>query len=194
MKPTILILGPALGAMSGVTTHVNLLLGSKLADDFELVHFQVGSEGRDEGRLMRWLRLAASPFALFLAIVFRHASVVHINTSLNPRAYWRDLAYLLVAKLAFARVVYQVHGGDLPREFFAKSRLLTRFLRFTLRVPDVVVVLARCELAAYREFVPRQTVVLVPNGIDTRPFDSVAVVRSFPDKPLRLLYLGRIAR
>ena len=194
MKPTILILGPALGAMSGVTTHVNLLLESRLADDFELVHFQVGSEGREEGRMARWLRLAASPFALFASILFRHAAVVHINTSLNPGAYWRDLAYLLVAKLAFARVVYQVHGGDLPRDFFAGSRLLTAFLNFTLRIPDVVVVLAKCELVAYRDFVPKQNVMVIPNGIDTRPFDAVPVVRSFPDKPLRLLYLGRIAR
>ena len=180
--------------MSGVSTHVNLLLGSRLADDYGLVHFQVGSEGRDEGRLARWLRIALSPFSLFLTIIFRHAALVHINTSLNPRAYWRDLAYLLVSKLAFARVLYQVHGGDLPRDFFARSRILTAFLNFTLRIPDVVVVLAKCELGAYREFIPGQNVVVIPNGIDCRPFDAVPVVRSFADKPLRLLYIGRIAR
>ena len=192
--PTILVLGPARGAMSGVSTHVNLLLGSKLGEDFDLVHFQVGSEGRDEGALARWLRLLASPFALFAAIVFRHAAVVHINTSLNPRAYWRDLAYLAVAKLAFTRVLYQVHGGALPQEFFARSRVLTAFLRFTLRIPDVVVVLAQCELRAYREFVPSQAVVVLPNAIDCAPYDAIPTVKSFPDKPLRLLYIGRIAR
>ena len=194
MKPTILILGPDRGAMSGVTTHVNLLLDSRLADDYDLVHFQVGSEGRDEGRFARGLRLALSPFALFFTILFRHAAVVHIHTSLNPRAYWRDLAYLFVSKLAFARVVYQVHGGKLPRDFFAGSRLLTAFLNLTLRIPDVVVVLAKCELGAYRQFIPHRNVVVIPNGIDVRPFDAVPVVRSFPDKPLRLLYIGRIAR
>jgi glycosyltransferase involved in cell wall biosynthesis len=168
MKTTILVLGPIARAMSGVTTHVNLLLGSRLAEDFDLVHFQVGSEGRDEGRLARWLRLAASPFALFFAIVFRHARVVHINTSLNPRAYWRDLAYLLVAKLAFARVVYQVHGGDLPRDFFARAAP-HRFLNLTLRIPTSSSCSRKCELGAYREFVPRRTCVVIPNGIDCRP-------------------------
>lgn len=192
--PVVLVCGPHREAMSGVSTHVNLLLGSSLAEEFELVHFEVGSEGRDEGRLGRWLRLAASPFALFATILFRHVAVVHLNTSLNARAYWRDLAYLLVARLLRARVLYQVHGGALPREFSAGSRVASAFLRWTLGLPDLVVVLARVELEAYRRFVPRQAVVAVPNGIDCRPFVRVPTARSRGEQPLRLVYVGRLAR
>jgi len=191
---TVVILGPHRDAVSGVSTHVNLLMESVLADDFEVVHFQVGSEGRDEGAIGKVLRLLLSPFLLAATIVFRHASVVHINTSLNTRAYWRDLMYLAVAKALGARVLYQVHGGELPRRFFAKSRLLTSFLRRTLMVPDLVVVLAQCELTAYRDFVPEQHVVALPNGIDCGAFATVPLVRSSPDQPLHLLYIGRIAR
>lgn len=193
-RPVVVVLGPHREAVSGVSTHVNLLLDSRLGDEFELHHFQVGSEGRDEGALGMLGRLLFSPFALALALIVRHAAIVHINTSLNARAYWRDLAYLLVARLCGARVVYQVHGGELPQRFFARSRAFTAFLRFTLSIPDVVVVLARCELEAYREFVPHQHVVVLPNGIDCRPYDNVPVVRSLPDLPLRLLYIGRVAR
>jgi glycosyltransferase involved in cell wall biosynthesis len=131
---------------------------------------------------------------LAAAIVFRHVSVVHLNTSLNTRAYWRDLAYLFVSKALGARVVYQVHGGELPRKFFGKSRLLTAFLRWTLRIPEVVVVLAQSELDAYRDFVPEQNVVALPNGIDCRPYGAVPTVQSDPRQPLRLVYIGRIAR
>jgi hypothetical protein len=123
-QPVALVLGPHLEAVSGVSTHVRLLLASPLAADFRLVHFQVGSEGRREGPLGRALRLALSPFRLAVAIVARNAAVVHINTSLNARAYWRDLAYLAVARLCGARVVYQVHGGALPRRFCRGSRVL----------------------------------------------------------------------
>lgn len=200
-RAAVIVLGPGRAAVSGVSTHVNLLLGSRLADDFDLVYFQVGSEGRDEGPIARWLRLLASPFALALAILARHAAIVHVNTSLNRRAYWRDLAYLAVAKCCGARVLYQVHGGALPQDFLlvhpplrAASRLATAFLRATLRVPDVIVVLAQCELAAYRRFVPQQNVAVVPNGIDCRPFDPIPTARSVPEQPLRLLYIGRIAR
>lgn len=193
-RPVVVLLGPHRAAVSGVSTHVNLLMDSTLGGDFDLVHFQVGAEGREEGTVGRLLRLLASPFALFAIVLFRHASVVHINTSLNTRAYWRDLAYLAVAKLLRARVLYQVHGGELPEKFFKGRRWLTGFLRWTLEQPDLVVVLAQCELDAYRAFVPEQNVVALPNGIDCRAFARVPTVVSRRDAPLRLIYIGRIAR
>lgn len=193
-RPVVVLLGPHRAAVSGVSTHVNLLMDSHLAEDYEMVHFQVGSEGRDEGVPGRLLRLVTSPLALAATIVFRHAAIVHINTSLVPRAYWRDLAYLFVAKMLGARVVCQVHGGALPRRFFAGRPTLTRFLRWTLGLPDVLVVLARCELDAYADFLPDREVLLLPNGIDCRPFSLVPIVESHPDAPLSLVYFGRIAR
>lgn len=193
-RPVVLLLGPHRAAVSGVSTHLNLLMDSMLAEDYEVVHFQVGSEGRDEGSIGKLLRLAASPFFLAASIIFRHVSIVHINTSLNRKAYWRDIVYLFIAKALGARVVYQVHGGELPRRFFAGSPLLTAFLRRTLRLPDVVVVLAQVELRAYREFVPGQEVVALPNGIDCRPYSGVPTVLSDPTHPLQLVYIGRIAR
>lgn len=193
-SPVIVILGPHRAAISGVSTHVNLLMGCALREDYELIHFQVGSEGRDEGAAGRLLRLLASPFALFATVLFRQAALVHINTSLNPRAYWRDLAYLLVAKLLRARVLYQVHGGDLPQDFFRGRRALTAFLRWTLMLPDLVAVLASSELDAYASFVPEQDVIALPNGIDCRPFAHIPTVPTRPTDPLRLIYIGRIAR
>jgi glycosyltransferase involved in cell wall biosynthesis len=192
--PVIVILGPHRAAISGVSTHVNLLMDSALREDYELVHFQVGAEGRDEGPAGRLLRLLASPFALFATILFRHAALVHINTSLNPRAYWRDLAYLFVAKLLRARVVYQVHGGDLPEDFFHGRRALTAFLRWTLTLPDLIAVLASAELEAYANFVPDQDVVALPNGIDCGPYAHIPTVLTRPGDPLRLIYIGRLAR
>lgn len=193
-RPVVLLLGPHRAAVSGVSTHLNLLMDSSLGEDFELVHFQVGSEGRDENAFTRLARLAVSPFALFATIVFRHVALVHINTSLNPRAYWRDVAYLFIAKLLRARVVYQVHGGKLPHEFFTDRKLLTKFLRWTLRLPDLVLLLAQVELDAYRIFVPEQNLVRLPNGIDTRPYSRIPTVRTRAEYPLRLVYIGRLDR
>jgi glycosyltransferase involved in cell wall biosynthesis len=193
-RPVVLLLGPHRAAVSGVSTHLNLLMDSALGDEYDIVHFQVGSEGRDEGAIGKLLRLLVSPFFLAASILFRHVSIVHINTSLNRKAYWRDLAYLFVAKALGARVLYQVHGGDLPRKFFANRPALTSFLRWTLGVPDLVVVLAQVELSAYREFIPQQQVVALPNGIDCRPFSGVPTVRSDPTHPLQIVYIGRIAR
>jgi glycosyltransferase involved in cell wall biosynthesis len=191
-RPVVILLGPSREAVSGVSTHLNLLLGSgTLAGAFSLAHFQVGSEGRGESAAARWLRLAADPLRLAAEILRSGAAVVHVNTSLDARAYWRDLAYVAVAKLCGARVAYQVHGGALPADFFA-GRMMAAWLRMTLAWPDVVVVLASVEAQAYRAFVPQQTIALVPNGIDC---DALAVPGSGQPgqaAKLRLLYIGRL--
>ena len=191
-RPVVLVLGPSREAISGVSTHLNVLFGSALAQQFSLAHFQVGSEGRAETRLRRAARLAASPFLLARAIQSLGAGIVHINTSLDARAYWRDLAYLLVAKLCGARVVYQVHGGALPRDFF-RNPLLTALLNAVLGWPEVVVVLAASELRAYEAFLPGRNVVMLPNGIDCARYAVPRRALANAGAPLNLLYLGRLA-
>ncbi len=191
--PVVALLAPARTAVSGVTTHLNQLLGCSLAEQFALLHFQVGSEGRDEATWHRLWRLVASPIA-FIGFMLRHrVAIVHLNTSLEHKSYWRDIAYLLGAKLLRRQVVYQVHGGALPADFFAGQRLLTSLLKWVLTLPDVVVVLAEVERAAYRAFVGNQRIELVanaiaPGGLLQRPLTSPAV------GPLHLVYLGRLAR
>jgi glycosyltransferase involved in cell wall biosynthesis len=192
-RPVAILLGPQLEAVSGISTHLNLLFSSRLADEFSLVHFQVGSEGRTEGGCGRLVRLLVSPISLALAILVRGAAIVHLNTSLNARAYWRDLAYLVIARLCGARVLYQVHGGALPQQFCGRSRVLTAFLRATLQMPDTIVVLAQSELEAYRRFVPGRQIMVCPNGIDCADYVKFARVQSDAAAPLKLVYVGRLA-
>jgi glycosyltransferase involved in cell wall biosynthesis len=190
-RHVVLLLGPSREAISGVTTHLNSLLGSRLASRFDLVHFQVGSEGRQEGLLGRIARVALSPLALAAAILRHGAELVHINTSLNAKAYWRDSSYVLAARLCGARVLYQVHGGLLD-QFAAKSRLFAALLRRMLRWPDVVVVLSREQLGAFRSAAPEQAVELVPNGIDCGPYLRYNRTAPQAGAPLRLIYIGRL--
>lgn len=190
-KLRVVLFSPALDAVSGVSTHVNMLLGSTLARDFDLLHFQVGSEGRKEGRAGKAWRMISSPFRLAAFLIHQRPDIVHLNTSLDQKAYWRDLVYLLVARLLGRKVVNQIHGGALPQTFFPRSRLLTWVLRRALLDSQAVTVLSSEELKAYRAFDPHINVHLVPNAI---------VVDDLIDPPravnrngaLRLVYVGRL--
>ena len=186
------LLGPATTAVSGVSTHLVQLLGSSLGESFDLLHFQVGSEGRRESRFLRLARYVVSPLALLVFLLRHQPKIVHLNTSLEPKSYWRDIAYLMVARLMGRKVVYQVHGGALPNEFFPRSRFLTNLLRRVLNASDVVVLLAQVELHAYREFVPALPLVVIPNAIDSRWLAGQAL-ESKPSGELHLVFLGRLA-
>jgi glycosyltransferase involved in cell wall biosynthesis len=189
----IVVFGPSLDALSGVSTHVRMLLASDLPRDFELLHFQVGSEGRRENALQGLLRLALSPLHLALFLLRTGAGAVHLNASLDPKGYWRDLVYSIVARLLGRRVVNQIHGGAMPQEFFRGNPLLTWILRRFLVSSDVVTVLSSAELTAYRAFDARINVHLVPNAID--PVGLADQRRSYnTDEPLKLVYVGRLVR
>jgi glycosyltransferase involved in cell wall biosynthesis len=189
--PRVLLLGPALTAVSGVSTHLNVILTSDLQRHFTLAHFQVGSEGRQETRLQKLWRFVTSPLQLAIVVVKARMSIVHVNTALNQKAFWRDLAYLCVTKLLRRRVLTQVHGELHPQEFAADSIVLTWLVRQFLVRSDAVTILSRADLAAFRAFDDRIKVYLVPNAID--PTGLLDEPRSFNrTQPLRLVFMGRM--
>lgn len=193
MKPKIVILSPPLTAVSGFSTHANLLLGSGLAQRYELLHFCVGSEGRTESGWQKLLRLAISPFALLRFGLRQRPDIVHINTGLDHKAYWRDLAYLMVAKLLRIKVVNQIHGGPMPDKFFPHSAALTWLLRQMLSASDAVSVLSLNEYKAYAAFAPRARLSHIPNAIDPAGLLGT-IAASDLGRPLRLVYIGRLVR
>ncbi|MFC3109208.1 glycosyltransferase [Undibacterium arcticum] len=139
------------------------------------------------------MRFVFSPLALARFIMIHRPDIVHLNTSMDRKAYWRDLAYLFVAKLLNVKVVNQVHGGPMPQEFFAGHAVLIWLLRRALYASDAVSVLSSKEYEAYTAFCPGALIVRIPNAID--PAELLGDIAA-PDahRPLRLIYIGRIIR
>lgn len=190
-QASVVLLGPALHAVSGVSTHLNQLRGSKLAGSFRFLHFQVGSEGRaPASRLRQAWRFLVDPLVFGFFVLRNKVDIVHINTSMQPRGYWRDIFYLLVSRILRRKVVYQNHGGLLPEQFFS-GPLLQGLLRLVLRSADVVVLLAQVEFRAYRAFVPDAALEVIPNGIEAGELLR-APIASKAHGPLQLAYVGRL--
>jgi len=187
---TVLLCGPSRESVSGVATHLNQIFGSELANDYKLVQFQVGSEGRNEGNLAKIFRLVTSPASLFQSIRRSKPEIIHLNSSLVAKAYWRDLVYLLVSKVTGCKVVYQVHGGALPSDFLGRSVFGESFLRWSLNLPDALVLLAEVEKRAYEQFQVGKYVVVIPNAV-ALDFDVQA--KFYETSPFKLGYIGRLA-
>ena len=136
-------------------------------------------------------RYVTSPLALVATVLRLRPDIVHLNTSIEEKSFWRDAVYLLVAKMLRRHVVYQVHGGMLPQQLFPRSRMLTALLRRILQASDAVVLLARVEEDAYCGFARFQRLQVIPNAVELTPYRTFE--KSFDDDPLRLLYMGRLA-
>lgn len=189
-KTRILLLGAERTAVSGVSTHLNHLLGSPLADEFELGHFVVGSEGRDETPAAKLLRLLISPFALAARLLRERIDIVHINVAFNRKGFPRDALYLAVARLLRRKVVFQVHGGALPETLYKSRVLRQQVVKRVINAADAVVLLANYELEAYRCFAPQAQLKVIPNG--TAIHESASTQAGSEDAPLRLSFIGRL--
>ena len=190
--PSILLCGPSRAAVSGVSTHLNQIVHSSLSSSFSIFHFQVGSEGRSEAGWQKILRLVGSPLSLIANIVRHKIQIVHLNTSMDAKAYWRDLTYLLTSKLLFRKVIFQVHGGALPSQFLGENRAARSFLRWTLSVPDVIVLLAEAELEAYERFRGGRRILVIPNAVDLNEYRGIAS-KDFEQDVLNFGYIGRLS-
>src|SRR4029079_2401176 len=107
-KPTIVICGPSPDAVGGGPTHMRNLWASPLAAEFELVRFETGSHGAespatDEPPLAMLVRLLPSPFRLATVLLRRRPAVVHVNTSVDSKGFWREIPHLVVCRLLGAR-------------------------------------------------------------------------------------------
>jgi glycosyltransferase involved in cell wall biosynthesis len=192
-KKSVVILSPSLQAVSGVSTHANMLYGSSLAHEFDLMYFQVGSEGRRESAARKALRFLLSPWQFLLFLLRRRPDIVHINSSMDQKAFWRDFFYLMVAKMLGRKVISQFHGGELPQALFPHGRVRGALLRRFMNWSDVVVVLSQEELRCHQAFSPAAKFIRIPNAIMVDGLlDPIAPAD--PAQPLKLVFVGRLAR
>ena len=195
-KATILLCGPPVSALGGGPTHIRNLLASPLTERFHLVHFETGSRGaespaKDEGWPRAAFRIVTSPFALAWRILGCRPDVVHLNTSMSPKGFWRDLAYMLVARLMGRRIVLQLHGGSLPE--LCAGFGMRPLVRGAFSIPDALVALAQSEKQALQDLGVGARLSIIPNGIDLTPY-AAAADRVHSGRVRRMAFLGRLIR
>jgi glycosyltransferase involved in cell wall biosynthesis len=172
-RKRVLLCGPSRDAVGGVSTHMNQFFGSPIAEKYTLLQFQVGSAGRSERILGKLLRFATSPLELARQIVRLRPDILHLNTSLVPTAYWRDLTYLIVRRCCAARLSTRFMAANSPFRFLGKNALGQAFLRWSLRIPDAIVLLAEVERDSFRSFAVPSRTYLIPNAIDLEEYRAV---------------------
>lgn len=194
VRPTVLVCGPSPAAAGGGPAHVRNLWASPLAGEFRLELFETGSRGResparDEPALAALVRLAVMPFALGARVAALRPDVVHVNTSVDARGFWREVGSLLVLRAFGRRIVYQIHGGSLER--LAGGGWMRGVARAVFGWPDVLVVLASVERAQFEALGGVRRIEVVANAVDVPALRGPSP-REHSGHVRRLGYLGRL--
>ena len=189
----ILLCGPPMTAIGGGPTHMRNMFTSPLKQHYQLILFEAGSRGStspaaDESTTAALGRLLAGPWMFAWRMLRSRPDVVHINSALLPKAFWRDAIFLAIAKLFRRRVVLQFHGGSVRR--LATRRLGRRLVGAVLKRADALVVLGSSAQQELRHFGLDDKVVVIPNSVDVSVYQ--AVPRRHSGKINRIAYLGRL--
>jgi glycosyltransferase involved in cell wall biosynthesis len=196
-KPCVVLCGPPIRATGGVTTHLRTIFSSRLGESFELIHFEVGSRGRespasDEPLWAKVLRLVTGPFTFAWLIVRRRPQIVHLNSTLDNKAFWRDAIYFLIAYGLGCSVVNQLHGGSIEL-MGAADGIKRRLVRWVLNKTDAVIALSNKMSSELEDQLNLHRITIIPNAVDTRDYRSIERT-PFGEKITRVIYMGRIVR
>ncbi|MGI9205023.1 MAG: glycosyltransferase family 4 protein [Woeseiaceae bacterium] len=184
-----MILGPSLSAVSGISTHIQILLSSELQHRFELSHFQCGSEGLGQNYVTRLARAIKGPFQ-FMAVLFtQKPDIVHINSAMYRLAFCRDSVFLLLARMMRVATVFQFHGGN-PQ---LQTRVAKLFIRAVLSLSSSIVVITKKDQRFYSTLVGEDAVFRIENGVPIDSKDSVLTNR-FRGELVRLAHIGRLVK
>ena len=118
---------------------------------------------------------------------------MHINSAPDPKAFWRDAVYLVLAKGMGQRTVLEMHGSHLPTDYASRNRVRQAAMRRILRLANRIVLLSEFDFVAYQNYDPHLVTVVIPNAVEvparTPPRKPVS-----DDAPLKLIYIGRLVR
>jgi len=195
-KATILLCGPPVSAVGGGPTHIKNMLASPLKDHYSILHFLSGSRGtespaKDEPMFGKIFRILVSPLQLVWQVARSWPHVVHLNSAMDHKAFWRDVVYLLVCKLLRRKVVFQLHGGSLRG--LCRPALMRFVARTIFSLPDAIVLLATTERSEFAELGIRERVSVIPNGVDLSEYSQFGD-RLHSGRMRRMAFMGRLIR
>jgi glycosyltransferase involved in cell wall biosynthesis len=185
-RPGILYVGP--DVPGGMRTSMRALLGSRLAEDFE-VSFVVTHRG--SGTAQRLLVFGQALLAMAAWSLRGRGRVVHVHSTVRGSMY-RKAGCVLFAKLLRRRVVFHLHSGPGDIESFRAGlgRPGLAYLRAGFRAADVVLAVSEASARALAPAFGAEGIAVVPNAVP----DATEPLRlGSREGPPLAVYLGGFA-
>lgn len=165
-----IVVSPIPPPMHGAAYAVQLLLGSDAADTFRLVHINA----RFVERIDELQKFTARKVLLLLGYLWqlvvrgsrRNVRAVILTPAFYPAPFLKDSLFILTAKfLLRKKVVAWFHMDFAAMRYDNLSGWLRRYVQFVLSHCDYYVCLGERLSAKYPEFMAREKVRIIPNGI-----------------------------
>jgi glycosyltransferase involved in cell wall biosynthesis len=200
-KAQILVVGPSPPSIGGVETFVQLLLSSRLADKYQLIHIDTTRDRGGQGKqsklvLINLYYLARQLAAVLVACVRQRPRIIHLPVT-SYISFWKGAAFILVGRLFGLKAVAHLHGGHFHEYFASRNRLTRAVIRWSLNQAAVIIVLSE----SWRRFIQEEIRPTVPVRVVVNTVDEMFARHLLSgEKPSpsangrkTVLFLGRLA-
>ena len=177
-KVKVAMLGPFPPAIGGIVTSVQNFLKSPLKDKYILLSFRTMSKKQgtpeyfEEKVYTKVCRVIFDLSSFLIFLLKEYPQLVHINTSFNTWAFWRDSVYLVISKMFRKKVFFQIRGGKLNEFWNHSSYLIKCVIKQILLMPDLIAVLSSAQKKPFIEIGLGEKVKVFPNTVDLDRFRS----------------------
>ena len=171
-KLPVLIIGPGLKQVGGVSTFVEILLSSPLLKEkFDFIHLDTTRESNDLGLENRLsfinLTYLTRQLFQFVSTIFQlKPKLVHLQVT-SGLAFWKSAIFILVGKTLGIKTVAHLHGGMFDQYYAGSNPLKQRVIGFIFHCADMVIALSeRWEYFLLQKIRPDLHVKVVGNTVD----------------------------
>ncbi|MDH7514095.1 MAG: glycosyltransferase family 4 protein [Clostridiales bacterium] len=190
----VIVLGAIPPPYMGPTLSTEVILNSKLKNEFDLIHLDT-SDHRDLNRLNRvdlWnFLLAFKHYFMLVRSIFKHwPSLIYIPICQTTLGYFRDAPFIVIGKIFNRKILCHLRGGNF-RNWYSSSGALTRWVvRRVHSLIDGQIVLGQCLRNLFEGILPERKIFTVSNGKNVS-FDQQK--KENPDK-IKILFLSNFIR
>ncbi|MEX0966092.1 MAG: glycosyltransferase family 4 protein [Bacteroidia bacterium] len=188
--PKVVFLGKLPPPYIGPSVACQLILKSKLKDNFQLLHLDT-SDHRDINTLAKMdftnFYLAFKQYyMLFKMLVKDKPDMVYIPAGQTTISYFRDAGFILLAKLFGKKVICHLRGGNFVNWYNSTSALTKMGVRSIQKNVDGQIVLGDNLRPLFNWMMPENRIHVVPNGSN---YPTIPKNGKVSDK-VRILFLG----
>lgn len=199
-RPTLLLIGPIPPPHHGVSTAMQTLLASPMAETFRLVHLDItdrrGIDHVDKPDVYDVALFARQFFRNLALILKERPALFYLPVSQTRIGFLRDSLFMIPAFLARIPVVVHLHGAYLETLYSNGGLFWKAYMGMILRRVSRFIVLGEMLRPIFRRWAVPERISVVPNGV---PSDAVRQ-RSGPvlappgPKIFRVVFLSSLSR
>lgn len=191
-KPAILVLGQLPPPYMGPAIATEIILQSRLKDDWTLIHMDTNTHSSLEtigtitaSRLISNFRL----YIRMILLLLRHKpDLTLIPISQTTMGFLKDSVFVIISRVFRTTTLLQLRGSNFRNWLASTSKIMQAYVSFSLKRTQGVIVLGNNLRYLFSNFFPPDKIFVVPNGAD---FPVLPSSKKEMEKT-RLLYLANL--